>query len=147
MQASTSDNVPTDNNVQTRQLNDNGDDNGNQRMVSHNRNIIWQNRNVDNKCGIILDPIDNLKQMDYLSHIKIVVPVINIFSISKISGGRICIYFNEKKWADKLIIEGIVINNQLVNPRPVVNPPTKLLVSNCPPEIPDDIITTDVQIR
>lgn len=97
--------------------------------------------------AIVLTALDNTKLKEYLFAIgKIVNPKFMI-AASRISRGRICVYFDSKSTADNFIENhgGITINDTFITARKLVNPTKKVILSNIHPTIPDSFILEQLQ--
>lgn len=96
----------------------------------------WEARKISASNGVVIDSCPNTEIKDYLLALKTYVPPECVFSISRISKGRISIYFNDISWTEKVIQKGLVINKTFLQARPVIVKTTKLVLSNVPPEVP-----------
>lgn len=100
----------------------------------------WENRFLSYSCGITLDPVHGAKQIEYLEEIDKIVEAKNIVSIGKNTDGRYVVFFTSDIHAEKIIQNGLVVANISVTALPVTIRPTRVLVSNLTPNIPDSAI-------
>lgn len=100
----------------------------------------WDNRFISYNCAITLDHVRNAKQIEYLEEIDKIVNAENIVSIGKSADQRYVVFFTSSKYADMVIQNGIVVNNTAVSALPYTVRPTRVLVSNITPNMPDKVI-------
>lgn len=100
----------------------------------------WENRFLSYNCGITLDPVHGAKQIEYLEEIDKIVEAKNIVSIGKNTDGRYVVFFTSDKHADTIIQNGLVVAGTNITALPVTIRPTRVLVSNLTPNIPDSAI-------
>lgn len=92
--------------------------------------------------AIVLTAIEGIKQIDYLTAISQFTAPTNIIAASRISNNRFCIFLNNQNTADELIQNHnkIVINDNEITIRKLINPSKKITLSNVYPIIPDQSI-------
>lgn len=100
----------------------------------------WDNRFLSYSCGITLDPVHGAKQIEYLEEIDKIVDAKNIVSIGKNTDGRYVVFFTSDKHAETIIQNGLVVAGTNITALPVTIRPTRVLVSNLTPNIPDKAI-------
>lgn len=100
----------------------------------------WDNRFLSYSCGITLDPVHGAKQIEYLEEIDKIVDAKDIVSIGKNTDGRYVVFFTSEKYAETIIQNGLVVAGIYVTALPVTVRPTRVLVSNITPIIPDKVI-------
>lgn len=92
--------------------------------------------------AIVFKAIDGVKQIDYLLAISKFTAPANIISASRISKNRFCIFFNNQNTANELVKnhQKIVVNNEEIIIRKLINPSKRITLSNVYPLIPDNSI-------
>ena len=92
--------------------------------------------------GIILDGVEGLSLTEYTSTIGDIVQPTNIIGASRISRNRICIYLSSKEivkeFTDKYSY--ITIGEQKVTLRPLVSNQKRIIFSNVPLHLPNEIL-------
>uniref|UniRef100_A0A2S2P6K5 Uncharacterized protein n=1 Tax=Schizaphis graminum TaxID=13262 RepID=A0A2S2P6K5_SCHGA len=85
--------------------------------------------------AIVFKTIDGVKQIDYLLAISKFTAPENITSASRISKNRFCIFFNNQNTANELVKnhQKIVINNEEIIIRKLINPSKRITLSNVYP--------------
>lgn len=101
----------------------------------------WNSRSLNNNCGVSLDTLPNVKQMDYIRAIGAFIDPKKIVSIGKNAEGRLLIFFSNEQSATEVILKGVEIENQHINALPVYIKPLRILISGIPPHTPDEDIT------
>ncbi|KAK3913019.1 Transposon TX1 uncharacterized 82 kDa protein [Frankliniella fusca] len=93
------------------------------------------------KLSVILENTKECNQDDILRAVADVVGGNNILYASKLSGGRFCLYLSSESAVTTICARGGVnVNNSFLKCRKYVSDATKLLLSNCPPEMSDDTL-------
>lgn len=100
----------------------------------------WDNRFLSYNCGITLDAVHGAKQIEYLEEIDKIVEAKHIVSIGKNTDGRYVVFFTSDKHAETIIQNGLVVAGTNITALPVTIRPTRVLVSNITPNIPDKAI-------
>lgn len=100
----------------------------------------WDKRFISYDCAITLDPVHGAKQIDYLEELDKIVKAENIVSIGKNTDGRVVVFFTSSEHAETIIQNGLVIQNANVSALPFTVRPTRVLVSNITPNMPDSVI-------
>lgn len=92
--------------------------------------------------AIVFKAIDGVKQIDYLLAISKFTAPANIISASRISKNRYCIFLNNQNTANELVQnhQKIVVNNEEIIIRKLINPSKRITLSNVYPVIPDNSI-------
>lgn len=92
--------------------------------------------------AIVFNAIDGVKQIDYLLAISKYTAPTNIISASRISKNRFCIFLNNQNSANELVQnhQKIVVNNEEIIIRKLINPSKRITLSNVYPVIPDNSI-------
>lgn len=101
----------------------------------------WNSRSLGNNCGVSLDTLPNVKQMDYIRAIGAFIDPKKIVSIGKNAEGRLLIFFSNEQSASEVILKGVEVENQHINALPVYIKPLRILISGIPPHTPDEDIT------
>lgn len=101
----------------------------------------WNSRSLGNNCGVSLDTLPNVKQMDYIRAIGTFIDPKKIVSIGKNAEGRLLIFFSNEQSATEVILKGVEVQNQHINALPVYIKPLRILISGIPPHTPDEDIT------
>lgn len=96
----------------------------------------WNSRQMDEKCGVSFQIVNNSKQIDYLNALAEKIDPSYIISIFK-SDARCIVYFSNQQTAQKIMIEGLHINTQYVPGFPIFRRPTKVVITGIHPHIPD----------
>ncbi|KAJ1528786.1 hypothetical protein ONE63_007167 [Megalurothrips usitatus] len=86
--------------------------------------------------------IDNTQEYSQEKCVRAVADIIGgnkIHYCNRLSGGRLCLYLTDQTTVDKMCQEsGIIINDVFLPCRRYVSHATKVVISNCPPELPDE---------
>lgn len=91
------------------------------------------------KNAIILEDTKNFSQDQVLRAVADIIGGRNIIYITRLSSGRICIYLANEESTNKIVGEsGITINDVFLPCRKYISEATKVVVSNCPPEMSDE---------
>ncbi|KAJ3658880.1 hypothetical protein Zmor_010596 [Zophobas morio] len=92
--------------------------------------------------AIVLTAINDTKLIEYVLAIGNVVTAKNVLFASRMSNDRICIYLSDKSCVDQIISEHstIVVNDNEVNVRRLINPAKRIIFSNVCPSIPHIVI-------
>ena len=91
--------------------------------------------------AIIIEANDNLTNDDYIDGLETITAVSNIVSISKISGGRICVFLNNKALVEKISGSTIRIKSYELQVRPLIESNKRLVLSNIQTHIPNEILS------
>ena len=97
--------------------------------------------------AIIIDAVDGLTNDDYIDGLELLNAVSNIVSISKISGGRICVFLSNKTWVDKLSGQTIRINGNELPIRPLIEKNKRLVLSNVQTHISNELLAEGLSIH
>lgn len=92
--------------------------------------------------AIVLPIINDIKQLEYLTAISKFTSPLNIIAASRISNDRFCVFLNSQNTADELVKNhpNIIINDNTIPIRKLINPSKKIILSNVYPIIPDQVI-------
>ena len=111
-----------------------------------NKNITNETYFPRRKNAIILDNIQEISQDLCLRAVADIIGGRNIHYVSRLSGGRICMYLTNETHVNHLVQEGgVQIGPMLVTCRRYVSDATKFIVSNCPPELSDEELKKRLQ--
>lgn len=89
--------------------------------------------------AIIIENTHEIPQDRVLRAVADIIGGRNIHYCTRLSGGRICLYLTSEEWVNKAVNEGGIIVNSIYLPvRRYVTEATKVVVSNCPPELDDN---------
>lgn len=101
----------------------------------------WNSRSLGNNCGVSLDTLPNVKQMEYIRAIGAFIDPKKIVSIGKNAEGRLLVFFSNEQSATEVILKGLEVENQHISALPVYIKPLRILISGIPPHTPDEDIT------
>lgn len=92
--------------------------------------------------AIIYPAIDGLQVKDYVIETGKLVEPKNILFASRMSNGRICIYFSSKEVVNRFIEKegGLTINDMFIQARKLIMPAKRIIVSNVSPCIPHHVL-------
>lgn len=95
-----------------------------------------------NEYGIIMDDTTGTLTDDCIYALESYTNIEKLDSYSKLSNGRIMVFFTDKITAETLTKSHkyITVNNKQINIRPIISPHKRLVISNPPPTIPHEII-------
>lgn len=98
------------------------------------------------ELAIVFNTIENIPQIEYLIALSKLISPKDITYASRVSNGRFCVYLSNKNTIDNLIEnhQNIIVNNQIINIRRLINPAKKLILSNVCPTIPNSIIESSL---
>jgi len=136
----------TSNNNNNSQSNNISNINTNTDIVkTHSKNFA--EATATNSCpkpnqAIVFNAFDGVKQIYYLLAISKFTAPANIISASCISKNRFCIFLNNQNTANELVKnhQKIVVNNEEIIIRKLINPSKRITLSNVYPVIPDNSI-------
>lgn len=88
--------------------------------------------------AIIIPAVDNLKIQDYVKAVGTIVQPKNVLFSSRISNNRMCIYLASKETVDIFMKnnKNIKINDNILEPRRLITPAIRIVLSNVCPTIP-----------
>lgn len=92
--------------------------------------------------AIVVDSIENLTNDDYLDGIEKLTSLNNVTNISKMSGGRVCIYLSSKKLVEELNNKSFEIKGVKLIIKPLNNEHKRVVISNVHPIIPNETIVS-----
>jgi hypothetical protein len=93
------------------------------------------------KCGVIFEAIEGITIEQYLRAIADNVGGINIKYASRLSGRRICVYFDTEDHVRELCAPGgININDTFIPCRPYIMASKRVVLSNVLPDIPNEAL-------
>lgn len=92
--------------------------------------------------AIVLNVVEELKLIDYVSKISDFVGPKNVTFASRISKNRICIFLSSVQMVDQVVKEHqvIEINGHTINIRRLITPALRIIISNVCPSIPHRLI-------
>lgn len=91
------------------------------------------------KFAIVIENTQAVSQDSVLRAVADIVSGANIHYVTRLSGGRICVYLSNEECVNKMCQEGgVVIDVEYFPVRRYVTEATKFVISNCPPEFSDD---------
>lgn len=98
------------------------------------------------ELAIVFNTIENIPQIEYLIALSKLISPKDITYASRVSNGRFCVYLANKNTIDNLLEnhQNIIVNNQIINIRRLINPAKKLILSNVCPTIPNSIIESSL---
>ncbi|KAK3916767.1 Transposon TX1 uncharacterized 82 kDa protein [Frankliniella fusca] len=93
------------------------------------------------KFSVVLENTQDFNQDDLLRAAADIVGASNIQYVSKLSGGRFCLYLSSEVAVTNICDRGgVYINDTFLPCRKYATEATKFLISNCPPEMPDEAL-------
>lgn len=97
--------------------------------------------------AIVLNSIDGVRQVEYITAISKLTEPYNIIAASRISNNRFCIFLNNETVANNLVKNHahIEIGSNIIPIRKLINPSKRIILSNVYPSIPDGIIISALQ--
>lgn len=91
------------------------------------------------KNAIVIENTSEISQDKCLRAVADTIGGKNIHYCTRLSGGRICLYLTDESYVDKLCTEaGIVVDQIFLPCRRYISHATKVVISNCPPELSDE---------
>ena len=90
--------------------------------------------------AIIVDSVEGCTIDDYLDGIELLMDISNIKFMSKISGGRVCIYLANKSMVNELSNKQVQVQNNTLTIRPLLEKNKRVVISNASPSIPNEIL-------
>lgn len=92
--------------------------------------------------AVVFNSIDGIPQKEYILAIGKIVSPKNITFVSRISNNRFCIFLSSKQILDNLMqtTQTIIINEQIIQMRRLLNPTKRFIISNVCPSIPNQAI-------
>lgn len=95
--------------------------------------------------AIVIDSIEGCTIDDYLDGIELLVGINNIKFISKISGGRVCVYLVNKAMVEELSNKKVQVKSHILSIRPLLEKNRRVVISNASPSIPNEVIILALQ--
>lgn len=93
------------------------------------------------RLAIIIENAQQINQDKCLRAVADVIQGKNIQYCTRLSGGRICLYLNDETQVEKMCERGgIVVDSEFLPIRRYISEATKFIISNCPPEMPDEVL-------
>ena len=92
--------------------------------------------------AVVFPILEGINNEAYMEAITKFVPCSRIQFASRMSNGRMCMYFDSVDTVDRFLQDHteVQIDEQVVSPRRLINPLKKLVLSNVCPIIPHDVI-------
>lgn len=90
--------------------------------------------------AVIVESIEGCSNDDYIDGIEKLTDITTIRFISKISGGRVCIYVASDEIVDKLVNKKIHVKDHMLMVRSFIVRNKRVVISNVNPSIPDEIL-------
>lgn len=92
--------------------------------------------------AILFTSIDGITIKDYIVGLGSLIGPQNLRYASRISNNRVCCYLSSKDCVDKFMTEhaGISVGDIFIAARRLITPASRIVLSNLPPIIPDEII-------
>lgn len=92
--------------------------------------------------ALVFNSIDGVPQKEYILAVGQIVSPKNITFVSRISNNRFCIFLSNKNTLDALMEKTkiIIINDQEIQLRRLINPAKRIIISNVCPSIPNQEI-------
>lgn len=100
----------------------------------------WNNRQLSINCAVLFENFKDFRHTDYLEALCSVVEPSQIISIGNVGDGKISVVFASTQIAEKVLLLGITINDQFIQPIPFVSRPVRVVLSRIPAWIPDQPI-------
>lgn len=115
-----------------------------QSYASATQNSLFPQKNQ----AIVLDSIDGIPLKEYVNAIGKITDPANIRFVSRISNSRICIFLSSKQIVENITssYSKIIIGNNTVSLRPLINSHKRIILSNVCPVIPHEIIEKELII-
>lgn len=103
---------------------------------------VQETESFNRKQAIILNAVEQLRNIDYVAHIGTLVGPNNIKAISRISKGRICIFLAKVELVEQVVRDHSIteINGYQINIRRLITPSRRIIMSNVCPSIPNDVL-------
>ena len=97
--------------------------------------------------AVVLNATDGLTLIDYVAAIGNIVTAKNVLFASKMSKDRVCIYLSAKSWVDEVVDNHptIIIKDQSVSVRRLLNPARRIILSNVCPSIPHTVFENQIK--
>ena len=96
-------------------------------------------RGLTHKHGVVVRIIDNTDNEDYLDAISSIVPTDNILAAGRMTKRFVC-FFSKLNDVEKVVYQGIEVKGEHVNVDYYSKPAKKIVISNVPPCIPNEIL-------
>lgn len=123
--------------------------NNNQQKTSYS-NVLKNTTNIQypkKDQAIILNAAENVKVREYIYAIGEIIKPKNIIAASRLSNNRICIYLSSKEMVDNLLQQqdSVLIHDHNISIRRLITPAKKIIVSNIPPTVPNNVIEENLK--
>ena len=90
--------------------------------------------------GVVFKALDTVSIRQYLSSLVTQISGANIISASRISNGRIAAYLSSREAVIGAVENGLTYDGTFIELTPLVQPTTRLTLSNVYPEIPNEVL-------
>lgn len=90
--------------------------------------------------AIVIDSLEGCTIDDYLDGLEQLLELSNVKFISKISGGRVCIYLANKSTVEALSNKQVQVKNHTLAIRPLLEKNKRVVISNASPSIPNEVL-------
>ncbi|KAJ8686181.1 hypothetical protein QAD02_021975 [Eretmocerus hayati] len=97
--------------------------------------------------SIIIDSIEGLTNDDYLDELEMLIDLINVKSISKMSGGGVCIYLANKALVNQLKNKNLHVKDYVPTIKSLINNNKRVVISNVHTSVPDEVIINALKNR
>ena len=90
--------------------------------------------------GVVFKALDTVSVRQYLTSLVYQISGANIISASRISNGRIAAYLSSREAVIRAVENGLTHDGTFIELTPLVQPTTRLTLSNVYPEIPNAVL-------
>ncbi len=98
------------------------------------------------KNGVAFHTNQEIPLNNYLKSPTKCMPNIDIFSVSRLSNGRIAVYMRSRADVEDAVLQGFHHENQYIEITPLVKPATRIVFSNMYPEIPNSVLADNISV-
>lgn len=90
--------------------------------------------------AVIIEAIEGYTNDDYIDGLEKLVNPSDIRFISKITGGRVCVFLSNTELVTKLSNQKVIVKDSYLNILPYIEKNKRVVISNVNPTIPDEIL-------
>lgn len=97
--------------------------------------------------AIVFPSVEGISKNEYIVAVGNIIQPCNVIFASRISNGRICVYFSNKELVESFMSDhkGIYFNNEFIAARRLISPAKRIILSNVSPHIPNEVILQEIE--
>lgn len=97
--------------------------------------------------AIVIESVEGISNDEYIDGLEKLINSNDIKFISKISGGRVCVFLSSKRLVEELNGKKVQVKDHLLKIRPLLEKNKRIVISNVCPVIPHDVLVNALKQR